>query len=53
MFCSMHEFISKTLFTFSLALVLKVKILDISTFEKCERILDITKHLRNAERFEK
>ena len=43
----------KSLAAFSLALTLKVRILDIPKLEKCERTLDITKPLRKAERLEK
>ena len=44
----------KTLVTFSLTLILKVRILDIlKSFEKGERVLLITKLLRNMERLEK
>ena len=44
----------KTLVTFSLTLILKVRILYIlKSFEKGERVLLITKLLRNMERLEK
>ena len=68
MFCSVHDFISKTLslnlfhcylkcrrlVTFSLTLILKVRVLDIlKSFEKGEMVLPITKLLSNVERLEK
>ena len=39
MFCSMHDFISKTLFTFNLALILnKMRILNIPKLSKNARV---------------